>query len=219
MHEAVTEYLNGLTRWKTEMTRLRTIVLGCGLYEDYKWMHPCYTALGKNIVLLHEFKGYCAVLFPKGALLKDPLDILVQQTKNTQAARQMRFNDLQGIEALETTLKAYIMEAIEIEKSGRKVVMKKTVDYELPEELVHRFREDPEFEMAFKALTPGRQKGYLLHFAQPEQSKTRSSRIVRNRERIIDGYGLTDCTCGLSKRKPNCDGSHKQLQNPDSNRR
>ncbi len=212
MNKEVDKYLKGLEKWKVELTKLREIVLECGLNEDFKWMHPSYSDNGKNIVLIHEFKDYCAILFQKGALLKDPKNILVQQTKNTQSARQIRFTSPKQIDELEKTIKEYINEAIEIEKSGRKVEMKKTSDYKVPNELEVKFAENPDFEKAFKKLTAGRQKGYLLHFSKPKQSKTKTSRIEKNMERILDGYGLTDCTCGLSKRKPNCDGSHKQLE-------
>jgi uncharacterized protein YdeI (YjbR/CyaY-like superfamily) len=212
MNEDVNRYLNGLKKWKSELTRLREIILDCGLLEDFKWMHPCYTDNGKNIVLIHEFKDYCAILFHKGALLKDPENILVQQTENVQSARQIRFTDLPEIEELEPTIKKYIREAIEIEKSGKKVEKKKTSDYEAPEELEQKFAENPAFKKAFGKLTAGRQKGYLLHFSKPKQSKTKKSRIENNLERIMDGYGLNDCVCGLSNRMPNCDGSHKQLE-------
>lgn len=212
MNKEVEKYLKGLEKWKVELTKLREIILECGLNENFKWMHPSYSDNGKNIVLIHEFKDYCAILFQKGALLKDPKNILVQQTKNTQSARQIRFISPKEVLELEKTIKEYINEAIEIEKSGQKVEMKKTSDYEIPNELEAKFAENPDFEKAFKKLTAGRQKGYLLHFSKPKQSKTKTTRIEKNMERILDGYGLTDCTCGLSKRKPNCDGSHKQLE-------
>lgn len=212
MNEDVNRYLNGLKKWKSELTRLREIILDCGLVEDFKWMHPCYTDNGKNIVLIHEFKEYCAILFHKGALLKDPENILVQQTENVQSARQIRFTDLPEIDELELTIKKYIQEAIGIEKSGKKVEKKKTSEFNVPEELEQIFSENADFEKAFKNLTAGRQRGYLLHFDKPKQSKTKTSRIEKNMKRIMDGYGLNDCVCGLSKRKPNCDGSHKQLE-------
>ena len=212
MNEEVNKYLNGLKKWKTELTKLREIILECGLKEEFKWMHPCYTDNGKNIVLIHEFKDYCAILFHKGVLLKDPENILVQQTENVQSARQIRFTDLPEIEELKPTIKEYIEEAIEIEKSGKKVEKKNTSDFNTPKELEQKFEENPDFKKAFEKLTAGRQRGYLLHFDKPKQSKTKTSRIEKNMERIMDGYGLNDCVCGLSKRKPNCDGSHKQLE-------
>lgn len=212
MKKEVEKYLNGLKKWQDELKNLRKIIVDCGLDEDFKWMHPSYSDNGKNIVLIHEFKDYCAILFQKGALLKDPKNILVQQTENTQSARQIRFTNTEQIAELEKTIKEYINEAIEIEKSGKKVEKKKTSDYETPEELEQKFTENPDFKKAFHRLTSGRQKGYLLHFSKPKQSKTKISRIENNVHRIMDGYGLNDCTCGLSKRKPNCDGSHKQLE-------
>jgi len=213
MIEAVDTYLKKLKNWKTELTTLRQLILDCGLEETFKWKHPCYTDAGKNIVIIHEFKEYCGMSFFKGALLKDPAGILIQPTENVQAARQIRFTDLSQIIELQATLKDYINEAIAIERAGKTIQKKKTSDFPLPEELTLKFNEDPAFKKAFYNLTPGRQKGYLLHFAQPKQSQTRTSRIVKNRERILDGFGFNDCTCGLSKRKPNCDGSHKELLN------
>lgn len=212
MNKEVIKYLNGLEKWQSELTELRKIILDCGLKEDYKWMHPSYSENGKNIVLIHEFKYYCAILFQKGVLLKDTENILVQQTEHTQAARQIRFTGLSKIIELEPIIKKYIIEAIEIEKLELKVKMKKTTDFEMPNELKHLFENNPKFEKAFKKLSEGRQRGYLLHFITPKQSQTKISRIENSMKRIFEGYGLTDCTCGLSKRKPNCDVSHKQLK-------
>ena len=212
MNPKVDHFLENLTHWKEELTLLRSIILTCGLTEDFKWMHPCYTHENKNIVLIHGFKEYCALLFQKGSLLKDPEQILIQQTQNVQFGRQIRFTNISEIEALQTTIENYIQEAIEIEQSRLKVATKKTSDFEVPEELEQKFKQHPEFEKAFKNLTEGRQRGYLLHFAQPKQASTRTKRIEKNFHRILDGYGFYDCTCGLSKRKPNCDGSHKQLE-------
>ncbi len=212
MNEDVNKYLNGLESWKAELTKLRGIIIECGLKEEFKWMHPCYTDNRKNIVLIHDFKSYCAILFHKGALLKDSENLLVQQTENTQSARQIRFTSLPEIEELEIKIKEYIKEAIRIEKSGRQVKKKKTSDYEIPEELEQKFKASAKFKNAFENLTAGRQKGYLLHFAKPKQSGTRISRIEKNMDRIFKGKGLNDCVCGLSKRMPNCDGSHKQLE-------
>lgn len=212
MNQEVNKYLNSLKKWQEELTELRKIILDCGLKEDYKWMHPSYSDNEKNIVLIHEFKDYCAILFQKGVLLKDPENILIRQTENTQSARQIRFTDLAEITELEPIIKEYINEAIAIEKSGLKVKNKKTSDFKIPEELEQKFEENPAFLKAFTNLTAGRQRGYLLHFAKPKQTKTRISVIEKSMERIFDGYGLNDCICGLSKRKPNCDGSHKQLE-------
>ena len=180
--------------------------------EDFKWMHPCYTYNKKNILLIHGFKEYFAILFNKGALLSDPKNMLVQQTENTQSARQIRFTDISEIEEFKPTIKEYIYEAIEVEKAGVKIKMKKTSDYEIPKELKQKFKVNSDFESAFKNLTEGRKRGYLLHFSQPKQAKTRISRIEKNTKRILNGKGLNDCVCGLSKRMPNCDGSHKQLE-------
>ncbi|MBL1215467.1 MAG: hypothetical protein HND52_19025 [Ignavibacteriae bacterium] len=209
MNKQIEKYLSSQTNWQDELTILHEIILDCGLAEDFKWMHPCYTYKGKNIVLIHAFKDYCAILFHKGALLKDSKKILVQQTENVQSARQIRFTKTSEIGDLETTIKDYIKEAIEVEKSGLKVKKRETSDYEMPEELDQKFEENPELEKAFKDLTAGRQRGYLLYFAKPKRTKSRISRIEKNIERILNGKGLNDCICGKSKQMPNCDGSHK----------
>lgn len=210
MNPKVDEFLDSVKEWKLEYEKLRNIVLDCGLTEDFKWMHPCYTFEKKNIVLIHGFKEYCALLFHKGSLLKDINGILIQQTENVQAARQIRFSNLQEIVELEPIIKAYINEAIEVEKAGLKV-KKKEHKFEIPEELQNKFEEIPDFKTAFEALTPGRQRAYIFHFSQPKQSKTRQSRIEKYTTRILSGKGLNDCICGLSKKYPNCDGSHKAL--------
>ena len=216
MNPEVDQYLDKLDKWNSELIRLRKLILDCGLHEDFKWMHPCYTYKGKNILLIHEFKDYCAILFHKGVLLNDTVNILTQQTENTQSARQIRFANTSEIIELESVIKEYVYEAIEIEKSGLKIEKKKTSDFKIPTELIQLFEERPDFKTAFKNLTEGRQRGYLLHFSKSKQSKTRISQINKNIARIIDGFGLNDCTCGLSKRKPNCDGSHKQLETNNS---
>ncbi len=178
--------------WQHELIALRQYVMDCGLTEDFKWMHPCYTHKGKNIIILHVFKEYCALLFHKGALLKDPENILIQQTENVQAARQLRFTNIAEIQALETTIKAYIYEAIQVEEMGLKIQYKKTSEYPMPEELKSKFEEAPKLKTAFENLTPGRQRGYLLHFSQPKQSKTRVSRIEKCMHKIYEGKGLND---------------------------
>ena len=211
MHPDVKNYLNGLKIWKDELSLLRAIICECNLQEAFKWMHPCYTYCGKNIVLIHDFKDYCALLFNKGALLKDSKNLLVQQSKNVQSARQMRFTKIAEIEDLKDTIKEYINEAITIETTGKTLKRKTVSDFNIPTELQEKFKKYPNFDKAFKNLTPGRQKGYLLYFSQPKKSASKIYRIEKNMERIKDGYGLRDCVCGLSKRKPNCDGSHKQL--------
>ncbi|OAX48753.1 YdeI/OmpD-associated family protein [Paenibacillus sp. AD87] len=188
----VDEYLNKAKKWKEESEKLREIVLSCNLTEDYKWMHPCYTLENKNIVIIHGFKEYCALLFHKGALLKDKQGILIQQTENVQAARQIRFTNLQQIVDMETILKEYILEAIEVEKAGLKVELKKNTEYDVPEEFQTKLNENPALKTAFEALTPGRQRAYLFYFSQPKQSKTRVSRVEKSTQQILDGKGLND---------------------------
>jgi len=208
----VDDFLSKAKKWKEEYEKLRNIVLDCGLTEEFKWMHPCYTLENKNIVLIHGFKEYCALLFHKGVLLKDTHGILVQQTENVQAARQIRFANVQEIAEMAPILKAYIQEAIEVEKAGLEVNMKEQKDFTIPEELQTKFEEMPAFQAAFEALTPGRQRAYLFYFSQAKQSKTRVSRIEKYMQKILDGKGLNDCTCELSKKQPNCDGSHKHAR-------
>ncbi|QQE78694.1 YdeI family protein [Alicyclobacillus sp. SO9] len=188
----VDDFLAKSQKWKEEYEKLREIVLDCELIEEFKWMHPCYTFEKKNIVLIHGFKEYCALLFHKGALLKDPQGILVQQTENVQAARQLRFTNLEEIVEIESTVKAYIYEAIEVEKAGLEVSLKKTREFMVPEELESKFSEFPALKTAFEALTPGRQRAYILHFSKPKQSKTRISRIEKYTQYILNGKGLND---------------------------
>ncbi len=179
-------------KWKNEFEKLRQIVLSCGLTEDFKWMHPCYTLDGKNIVLIHGFKEYCALLFHKGVLLKDPNNILIQQTENTQSARQIRFTNVQEIIDMESILKNYIHNAVEVEKAGLEVEFKETSAYTVPEELQAKFDEMPTLKTAFESLTPGRQRAYLFYFSGAKQSKTRSSRVEKYMQKILDGKGLKD---------------------------
>lgn len=185
-------YFNKLKQWKEEFELLREIVLDCDLKEDFKWMHPCYTFDDKNIVLIHGFKDYCALLFHKGALLKDPHGILIQQTENVQAARQIRFAGVQEIDELQLIIKSYIDEAIEIEKAGLQVEYRKNTEYAIPEELHHKFVELPDLKTAFEALTPGRQRAYLLYFGGAKQSKTRESRVEKYIPHILNGKGMDD---------------------------
>ncbi|MDR7072455.1 YdeI/OmpD-associated family protein [Fictibacillus barbaricus] len=192
MNPKVNEFLNKAKKWKEEFEKLRNIVLDCDLAEEFKWMHPCYTFEGKNVVLIHGFKEYCALLFHKGALLKDPQGILIQQTENVQSARQIRFTNVEEIIEMKTYLKAYIYEAIEIEKAGLEVDFKKTTEYIIPEELQIKFDESPALKTAFEALTPGRQRAYILYFSQPKQSKTRESRVEKYKQQILNGKGLND---------------------------
>ncbi|GIO99664.1 hypothetical protein J14TS5_47500 [Paenibacillus lautus] len=185
-------YFNKLKKWKEEFKLLREIALDCGLTEDFKWMHPCYTLDDKNIVLIHGFKDYCALLFHKGALLKDPHGILIQQTANVQAARQIRFTNVEEIDEMQLIIKTYIVEAIEVEKAGLQVNFKKNTEYTIPEELESKFVEMPNLKTAFEALTPGRQRAYILHFSAPKQSKTRESRVEKYIPYILNGKGLND---------------------------
>ncbi|MGD7045993.1 YdeI/OmpD-associated family protein [Jeotgalibacillus proteolyticus] len=185
-------FLKKEKKWQAEFQKLREIILECGLTEDFKWMHPCYTFDGKNVVIVHGFKDYCAIMFQKGALMKDPDHLLIQQTKNSQAARQIRFSHCEEITALEETIKMYIQNAIEIEKSGLEIEYKDTSEYTVPEELQRKFEEIPELKTAFEALTPGRQRGYLLYFSEAKQAKTRDSRIEKAMEKILGGKGLRD---------------------------
>lgn len=188
----VDEFLSKAKKWKEEFEKLRTIILDCELTEDFKWMHPCYTYHNKNIVLIHGFKEYCALLFHKGILLQDTDGILIQQTENVQAARQIRFTNVQEINELENILKAYIHEAIEVEKAGLKVDVNKNIELNIPEELQNKFDEIPALKIAFEALTPGRQRAYTLYFSQAKQSKTRESRVEKYVQKILDGKGLKD---------------------------
>jgi uncharacterized protein YdeI (YjbR/CyaY-like superfamily) len=192
MNPKVDAFISRAEKWQTEFEKLRTIVLDCGLEEELKWGVPCYTLENRNIVLIHGFKEYCALLFVNGALLKDPEGILIQQTERVQAARQVRFTNLQEIVELEPTLKAYIYEAIEVEKAGLKVEHKKTTEFTIPEEFQRKLDEIPALKTAFEALTPGRQRAYLLYFAAPKQSKTRESRVEKYIPQILDGKGLND---------------------------
>lgn len=180
------------TKWQKEYEQLRRIVLDCNLTEELKWGVPCYTYHSSNIVLIHGFKDYCALLFHKGALLKDSEQILVQQTENVQSARQIRFSDLEEIREQEAILKAYVFEAIEVEKAGLKVPMKKTKEFSVPKEFQEKLNENPELKTAFEALTPGRQRGYLLYFSQAKQSKTRTARIEKYTPKIFEGKGVND---------------------------
>jgi uncharacterized protein YdeI (YjbR/CyaY-like superfamily) len=185
-------YFNQAEKWQEEIKKLRTIILDCGLTEELKWGVPCYTVERRNIVLIHVFKEYCAILFHKGVLLSDPKNILVTQTENVQSARQIRFTTTQEIDQLEASLKDYIYEAVEVEQAGLKVDFKTSAEFAVAEEFQTRLDADPALKAAFYALTPGRQRGYLLHFSAPKQSKTRESRIEKCTPNILDGKGLND---------------------------
>jgi uncharacterized protein YdeI (YjbR/CyaY-like superfamily) len=179
-------------KWQDEFKKLRTIILDCQLTEELKWGVPCYTLEKKNIVLIHGFKEYCAILFVKGALLKDTKGILIQQTENVQAARQIRFTNVREIAKMETALKAYIKEAIKAEITGLKVNYKKATEFIMPEEFINKLEEVPKLQDAFDALTPGRQRAYILYFSAPKQSKTRASRVEKYMQQILNGKGLND---------------------------
>jgi uncharacterized protein YdeI (YjbR/CyaY-like superfamily) len=185
-------YFDKATKWQKEIEQLRTIALDCGLTEELKWGCPCYTFQESNIVLIHTFKEYCAYLFFKGALLNDANGILVQQTKNVQAARQIRFTNAKEIVKMKATLKAYIYEAIEVEKAGLKVKLKKTAEFSMPDEFQKKLNKSAALKKAFYALTPGRQRAYLLYFSQAKQSKTREERIEKYTKQILSRKGLND---------------------------
>jgi uncharacterized protein YdeI (YjbR/CyaY-like superfamily) len=190
--KVVDRFLARAKKWKEEMKLLRSICIDCGLTEDFKWMHPCYTYQEKNIVLIHGFKEYCALLFHKGALLNDTYDILIQQSENVQSARQIRFTNVLEIIDLRLSIKEYIFEAIEVEKAGLEVKKTKTAEFNMPSELKKVLDSDSDLKSAFDALTPGRQRGYLLYFSQAKQSKTRGSRIEKSISKIFSGKGLKD---------------------------
>lgn len=192
MNPKVDAFLNQSEKWQVEFKKLREIILDCELSEELKWGVPCYTFQNENIVLIHGFKNYCAMLFIKGSLLKDPHSILIQQTENVQAGRQIRFTNLSDIIANEIILKEYIYEAIEVEKNGLEVPFKKASEFKIPNELQIRCEENPTLKNAFDALTPGRQRGYILYFSAPKQSKTRDARVEKYIPKILDGMGLDD---------------------------
>jgi uncharacterized protein YdeI (YjbR/CyaY-like superfamily) len=192
MNPKVDFFFDKAGTWQKEYQKLRAIVLATGLTEQLKWGVPCYAYEGKNVVLIHGFKDYCALLFPKGVLLNDPEGILIQQTKNVQSARQIRFTSAKEIARLGPALKTYIFEAIEVEKAGLKVKLKKPAEFSMPEEFKNRLAKDRALKKAFEALTPGRQRGYLLHFSQAKQSKTREERVEKHIPQILKGKGLDD---------------------------
>jgi len=187
--EKVDRYIEKIKRWKNETILLREICLESGLVEDFKWMNPCYTFQGKNVVLIHGFKDYCKLIFPQGALLQDVEKILVQQTENVQSARQIRFTDTMQINSMKAVIKTYVFEAIEVEKAGLEIKKKDTSHYAIPEELEQASDDDIHFKTAFNNLTPGRQRGYLLYFSATKQSKTRASRNENMKPKIFEGKG------------------------------
>jgi uncharacterized protein YdeI (YjbR/CyaY-like superfamily) len=199
------------TKWREELLKLREIVLDCGLNEELKWGQPCYTLNKTNVIMLGGFKDYCFISFLKGVLLHDSENMLQKPGENTQSGRIIPFIDIQTIIDMKQTLKAYIYEAIEVEKAGLKVTSISKGELVFPDELLQKFESDPTFKVAFEALTPGRQRAYNIYFSGAKQSKSRVSRIESYVQRILSGKGFNDCTCGLSKRLPNCDGSHKYI--------
>jgi uncharacterized protein YdeI (YjbR/CyaY-like superfamily) len=192
MNPKVDFFFSKESKWQKEYGKLRTILIACGLDEKLKWGCPCYTEQEKNIVLIHGFKEYCAILFFKGALLQDPEGILIQQTKNVQSARQIRFTNVREIARLEPTLKAYIYEAIEVEKAGWQVKKKTTADYAVPVELQGRLNKNRALRTAWDGLTPGRQRGYIFYFSQAKLPKTREARVEKYVKQILSGKGLED---------------------------
>ena len=192
MNPKVDWFFSKDTKWQKEYEKLRTIILDCGLTEELKWGCPCYTFQNTNIVLIHGFKEYCALLLFKGALLNDPNSILIQQTENVQSARQVRFTNVREIVKMDKVLKAYVYEAIEVEKAGLKVKLKKTPDFKIPEEFQKQLDKKPALKKAFDALTPGRQRAYIFYFAQAKQSKTREARVEKSMKQILNGKGLDD---------------------------
>ncbi len=211
MNPKVDDYLSNTTKFQKELELLRSIVLDCGLIEELKWGTPCYMFQKTNMILLGAFKDSCIISFLKGALLSDTENLLMKAGENTQAARIIKFTNVKDIVKIKSILKRYIFEAVEIEKAGLKVEPKKHSEYNVPEELNNHFKQKPDFKKAFEALTPGRQRGYLLYFSDSKQSKTREARIEKYTQRIMSGKGINDCVCGLSKKMPGCDGSHKYI--------
>jgi len=215
MNPQVDEYLDRLQKWPEELEALRSIVLECMLTETIKWGVPCYTYQDSNMLILGSFKEYCCISFFKGFLMSDPHGILTSPGENSQSVKMVKFTNLQEIVKLKPILKEYIYEAIEVENLGLKVETKKLSDLVFAEELIQVLSDDAVFKIAFEALTPGRQRAYNLFFTAAKQPATRFSRIEKYRQQILDGKGINDCTCGLSKRMPSCDGSHK-FKNPSN---
>jgi uncharacterized protein YdeI (YjbR/CyaY-like superfamily) len=211
MNPKVDAFLLNTKKWREELTILRSIVMDSGLGEELKWGAPCYVHEQANVIIMQGFKDYFALMFFKGALMKDPQDLLRKPGENTQSGRQIRMTSMDEMLGQEEVLRAYIQDAIAVEKAGVKVVVKKQEEYPVPSELEESFAENRDLQHAFYGLTPGRQRAYLLHFAEAKQSATRKARIEKYAPRILKGKGIIDCWCGLSKRMPTCDGSHKQL--------
>ncbi|MCE2681639.1 MAG: YdeI/OmpD-associated family protein [Cryomorphaceae bacterium] len=209
MNPQVDEFLEKAKKWQAEMKLLREIVLECSLTEEFKWRQPCYSINGKNVLFVSSFKDYGVLAFFKGVLLADQAKILARSGENTQGMRMIRFTNCEQIKALRSEIKQYIFEAVEIEKAGLKVPKTDVASPSYPAELVEVFDKNAEYQEAFEKLTPGRQRAYILHFSSAKHAETRSSRIEKYKARILKGKGIDDCICGLSKRMPSCDGSHK----------
>lgn len=212
MHKKVDEYVSKLVNRREEVILLREILLTCNLTEDFKWRNPCYTNKGKNIALIGVFKNYCALSFFKGILLKDTEGLLHSPGENSQSVKLFKFKNVKEISNLVPTVKAYVFEAMEVENAGLKVDLNKGEALDFPDELHQLFKQDHNFKNAFETLTLGRQRGYNLFFTGAKQSATRTTRIEKFKPRILDGFGINDCVCGLSKRMPSCDGSHNALK-------
>ncbi len=209
MNPEVDAYIEKAKSWQQELILLRSLLLECGLTEEYKWRQPCYTYDNNNVIILSPFKEYCALNFIKGSLLEDAENQLTKPGENTQGGRQFRFTSLQEIKHLEAVVKAYIYEAIEVERAGLIIPASDNTNLNFPDELLEIMESKPCFKSAFEALTPGRQRAYNIHFTGAKQSATRTARIEKYMSRIMNGFGFHDCVCGHSKRMPNCDGSHK----------
>lgn len=211
MNPKVDEFISEATKWQTEIKQLRKLLLDCGLTEEFKWRMPCYCFQGNNIVLVGSFKEYCTLSFFKGILLQDSSGLLSKPGENSQSMRFFKFTNPDEITEQQSIIKAYIYEAIEIEKAGLKVLFKSNKELELVEELQVALDKNSALKTAFHTLTPGRQRAYNLYFSEAKQSKTRETRIEKYTQRILTGKGINDCICGLSKKMPNCDGSHKYI--------
>ncbi|WP_367754609.1 DUF1801 domain-containing protein [Flavobacterium sp. WC2430] len=215
MNPKVDDFINNAKKWQPEMEQLRKLLLDCGLTEEFKWRTPCYSFQGNNIALIASFKAFCAISFLKGSLLQDANGILIQPGENSQAVRFLKFTNVHEIEQLKPIIKNYIYEAIEVEKAGLKVAFKSNKELELVDELKAILDKNLALKTAFESLTPGRQRAYNLFFEAAKQSKTRETRIEKYIPRILDGKGINDCVCGLSKKMPSCDGSHKSICGED----
>jgi uncharacterized protein YdeI (YjbR/CyaY-like superfamily) len=211
MNPKVDTYISKANKWQSEMTAIRELLLSCGLTEDIKWRVPCYSFNNGNVALIAAFKDYVALSFIKGELLADADKVLVSPGENSQSVKLAKFTNASAIKEKESLLKAYIFEAIEVEKAGLKVPKPKSTNLEFPDELIEKMSADKAFKTAFENLTPGRQRGYNMFFKAAKQSATRTTRIAKYEDRILKGFGINDCVCGHTKKKPGCDGSHKYL--------